>query len=247
MPDPASRPAHGEIGVWHARTADAWADPARQARAIERLSPADRVRYDRYHHDADRQMFLLGRTMARALVGRALGISPGAWTWHEGAYGRPEIGSPASPLSFNLAHSAGLVVCALSRDGDVGTDVEYRHRPPLDRRLVRRYCSPREAAGIEALGPEGWRDQFLRHWTLKEAYLKARGVGIAVHLADISFSIERDDVSVEFAGSLAGVDAAWAFLLTETAGSHFIAAAAPAPGGARPSFVTEPLPLDLLD
>jgi 4'-phosphopantetheinyl transferase len=246
MVEALSCPRAGEICVWHASTADAWSDRERVERALSWLSIADRARYERYRNDSDRDMFLLGRTMARALVGRAIGVGPHDWEWREGERGRPEIADPAAPLSFNLAHSAGLVVCALSRDGDVGTDVEYRHRPPLDPQIVRRFCSPTEIQDIERGGAGDWRDRFLKYWTLKEAYLKARGLGIAVPLADVSFSLDDDEVRVTFLNSLAGTDTNWAFALNETDPHHFIAVAAPAPGPDRPQFVIEPMPADLL-
>jgi 4'-phosphopantetheinyl transferase len=190
-------------------------------------------------------MFLLGRVMTRALVGRSLGVEPTDWTWQLSRHGRPEISAAATPLSFNLAHSAGVVVCALSRDGAVGADVEHRQRRETDLRMVRRFCSPAEIADVERQGPARWRDQFLRYWTLKEAYLKARGLGIAVHLSDVSFTL-GDQVRVEFLNSLAGTDANWAFALAEVGDSHFIAAAAPTIDGVAPAFLVEPLPTDLL-
>lgn len=191
-------------------------------------------------------MFLLGRVMARALVGRALGLAPCDWAWREGERGRPEVGRPATTLSFNLAHSAGLVVCALAADRVVGADVEFRNRPPVDPGLVRRFCSPAEIADIQGAGPGGWHDRFLRYWTLKEAYLKARGLGIAVPLADVSFAIGPEGPRVSFLNSLSGTDQDWAFSLMDSGATHFIAVAAPAPAGAAPDFVVEPFPSDLL-
>jgi 4'-phosphopantetheinyl transferase len=236
----------GEVWIWHARTADAWADPARLDRALEWLSAVERARHDRYRFDADRQMFLLGRVMARTLVGRALETDPRAWEWREGQRGRPEVSADSGALSFNLAHSAGLVVCALSRDAEVGADVEHRLRPPSDPHIVRRFCSPAEIADVERQGPTGWRDQFLRYWTLKEAYLKARGVGIAVPLADVSFTLGDGHVRVEFLNTLAGTDTNWAFALAESGATHFIAAAASTRGDAPPRFLVAPFTADLL-
>jgi len=138
-----------------------------------------------------------------------------------------------------------LEVSLLVRD-ESASDVEHRLRPPTDPQMVRRFCSPSEIADVERQGPTGWRDQFLRYWTLKEAYLKARGVGIAVHLADVSFTLGDGDVRVEFLNSLEGTDTNWAFALIETGASHFIAAAVPATGAVRPAFVVEPLPAELL-
>ena len=68
--------------------------PGAQARALELLRPAERARHARFRHDADRQMFLLGRVMARTIVGEALGESPDDWPWREGPRGRPEIDLP---------------------------------------------------------------------------------------------------------------------------------------------------------
>ncbi|MCC7008553.1 MAG: 4'-phosphopantetheinyl transferase superfamily protein [Acidobacteria bacterium] len=241
--DPSPLADRDVVHVWHARTDEAFEDDARLARAHAWLSPAETDRYSRFRREVDRRMFALGRVMARRLVARSLGIAAD-WPWREGARGRPELGAViAPPLSFNLAHSHGIVVCAISRCGEVGADVECRHRAALDRQLVRRFCAPAEAADIEAAGDEGWRDRFLRYWTLKEAYLKARGLGIAVHLSDLSFTI-GDEITVAFSGSLAGTDPAWQFSLAELDGGHYVATAV---GTARrPAFRLEPFPVDWL-
>jgi 4'-phosphopantetheinyl transferase len=220
-----------------------WPSPLSHARALGWLSATERERYDRFRHDADREMFLLGRAMARIVVGREIGAAPEAWPWREGPRGRPEIGLPGAAVSFNVAHSGGVVVCALAHHVDVGIDVEDRRRAPIDRQLVDRYCSAAEAADILRTGPEGWHDRFLEYWTLKEAYLKARGLGISIHLADLSFTIGADaGVRVAFHGSLAGADPRWAFDLRPLDADHFVAIAASTPDAVRPSFSLEPLP-----
>ena len=192
-------------------------------------------------------MFLLGRVMARTLVGRALAMPASTWPWREGARGRPEIDIPQTPLSFNLAHSGGIVVCALAREAEVGIDIEDRRRRQLDRTLVERYCSPAEVRNVAAQPEDGWRDQFLKYWTLKEAYLKARGLGIAVHLSDLSFTVPSSgNVAVEFLGSLVGTDPGWAFDLRPLGDGHFVAVAASTPRNVRPTFSLDPFPADWL-
>jgi 4'-phosphopantetheinyl transferase len=237
------------VSVWYARTADVLDDDSRRERARGWLSPADHVRHERYRFPADRDMFLVGRVMARALVGRALGVAPRDWEWREGPRGRPEIADrdARGPISFNIAHSAGLVVCAVSSDGTVGVDVEHRLRPPVDARMVRRYCAPCEVEDIERQGPAAWQDQFLKYWTLKEAYLKARGLGIAVHLSDLSFTLGVDAIRLERLNSLsADDDSEWAFVLDGSSPSHYVAAAVTARAGEPPTFSIAPLPHDLL-
>jgi 4'-phosphopantetheinyl transferase len=235
MPLPASCPDRDEVRVWHAHVDDVLADETIVAGARSILSGAERDRYDRYRLDVDRRMFLLGRTMSRALVGRALDLPPEAWDWREGPHGRPEIARPATALRFNIAHSAGLVVCALACEREVGVDVEDLTRPPIDQKMVRRYCAPDEIADIDAQGAN-WRDRFLTYWTLKEAYLKARGVGISVPLGEISFSLRPDGIGMRFLGSLEGTPGDWTFHLARPTDRHVMAVAASSTDGAPPSI-----------
>jgi 4'-phosphopantetheinyl transferase len=235
MPTPASCPGRDDVRVWHAHVDDVLADESIVARAQATLSSAEQDRYHRYRGEIDRRMFLLGRTMSRTLVGRALDLPPDAWTWREGAHGRPEIAQPETPLRFNLAHSAGLVVCALACGRDVGVDVEDLTRPPVDEKMVQRYFAPDEIADIESQG-DGWRDRFLVYWTLKEAYLKARGVGISVPLHEISFSLHPTGIGITLLGSLAGLSSAWRFHLDRPTDRHLMAIAASCADGATPSI-----------
>ncbi|MEZ5320028.1 MAG: 4'-phosphopantetheinyl transferase superfamily protein [Vicinamibacterales bacterium] len=227
-----------DVRAWFAST-DVFADPARVARACGWLDEAERHRFDRFRHDVDRHMFLLGRAMSRAIVGRLDDVSPTAWRWREGPHGRPEIAA-ATDLRFNLAHSAGLVVCAAARGRDVGVDVEDLARRPVEPEIVPRYCAPREAADIRACGAAGWHARFLAYWTLKEAYLKALGLGISVPLAEIEFSLGPPP-TVAFLGSLTGGDDRWWFHLGPVSPRHLVAVAAGAADGA-PALEIAPFP-----
>src|SRR5690554_3379079 len=90
MAVPTSSMAPRVVRVWHAHVDDVFDGPGRLARAVARLRPAEQARYARFRHDVDRRMFLLGRVMARAAVGDALGLDPHDWPWREGERGRPE-------------------------------------------------------------------------------------------------------------------------------------------------------------
>lgn len=223
----------GEVRVWYA-PADDLGDPGVTHTALGWLTARERERYDRLHHVGDRRMFLLGRVMARSLVGAALGVPPTAWEWREGPHGRPEIAAP-TPLRFNLSHSAGLVVCALAPDRDVGVDVEDLSRRHVDAALVRRYCSPDEIADIERHGA-AWHERFLRHWTLKEAYLKARGLGISVPLEHVAFRMDHGRIDLVLGAALACEDARWRFLLAEPTERHLVAVAVSTIDGLTPQI-----------
>ena len=225
------------VTIWHARTDDVFRSDAVRERARMWLTPAEQERYGRYRQQRDRDMFLLGRAMARTLVGEALGVGPCEWIWREGPRGRPEVDAD---VSFNIAHTAGLVMCALSPIGHVGVDVEHRRRAPVDPRMIRRYCAPDEADDIERQPADDRQDHFLKYWTLKEAYLKARGLGITVHLADLSFTLD-EPIRLERLNGFED-ELEWAFVLHAPDDAHVVAAAAPVTGGVRPSFRFAPFP-----
>jgi len=214
-------------------------DGAALARAVEWMTAEEHTRFNRFRHDQDRWMFALGRSMARTLVGRALGVAPDGWRWREGPHGRPEIAAPDTDVHFNVSHSAGLVVCALGRGRELGVDLENLDRHPPDPALVARYCSDTEAADIAAQGDQ-WRERFLVYWTLKEAYLKARGLGISVQLADISFTLNGGEPAIGFHNSLAGTDDRWRFHLQRHPPHHLIAVAASAATSGAPRVIVVP-------
>jgi 4'-phosphopantetheinyl transferase len=111
---------------------------------------------------------------------------------------------------------------------------------------VPRYCSPAEQAAIAAGGDGGWQDRFLELWTLKEAYLKARGLGLVVPLAELSFARTASDIHLDFLGSLAGSDPRWRFVLTSIDTEHYVAVAASTDAHPHPHVTLAPLPADLL-
>jgi 4'-phosphopantetheinyl transferase len=165
--------------------------------------------------------------MARHLLSGRSGVAPGEFRFVENAHGRPEIAHPSldRPLRFNLSHSGGIVACVLGEAQQIGVDVERLDRPPIDPRVIRRYCSEPEQAALAEM-PEALRhERFLELWTLKEAYVKARGTGLTLPLRKVSF-----DVGVEGPGDVSfnGIDdeARWMFAHTRLEPRHLLAVAA---------------------
>ena len=205
------------------------------------MTADERARFERFRHDADRVMFALGRVMARTLVGRALGVEPAAWPWREGPHGRPEIDRPGTDLHFNLSHSAGLVVCALGagsrrRRGRRGSDAARARSGDRRRATARR---PRPTT-CDAQG-DRWRDRFLTYWTLKEAYLKARGLGISVPLSDISFTLDaRRRAHCVSSDRSPAPTTAGRFTSGSSSARHLAAVAVATPTAPRPTFAIQP-------
>jgi len=217
------------------------------ARTVVRLPADERERFHRYRHALAASQFLVGRLLIRQWLEALTGTPSSALKIIEGPRGRPALEASASPWSFNVAHSGGLVACAMSRLADVGVDLEHLDRRPMGHDLYRRYCAPAEIADIEQQPEDRRLVRFLTYWTLKEAYLKARGLGIAVHLADVEFSIEGPQPVIRFRDSLEGADPGWAFALFHPTDRFLLSVAAPQPAGTpSPTFEVQAIPLELL-
>ncbi len=200
-------------------------DPVlRRAEAL--LTAEELAHRDRYTFEQGRREFLLTRVLARTSLSRHAPVAPQEWRFALGAYGRPSILSPRVSLSFNLSNTDGLVACLVSPDAEVGVDVEAIDRPRETAAIVDRCFSPSEAAAVRA-EPESRRHaRFFDYWVLKEAYLKARGLGLSIPLRDLSFELpEGGPIAVRFAPALADERSRWSFALLRPTPRHVVAAA----------------------
>lgn len=153
------------------------------------LSTDEREREQRFHFDADRERFVIGRALARLQLSRFLGGDPRRWPLVTNRHGRPELATPTvPPIGFNVSHTPGLVACAVTGTMDVGVDVEFVQRR-LTHDIADRFFAPREVAALRALDEADQARVFFDYWTLKEAYIKARGMGLALPLAHFAFQL----------------------------------------------------------
>jgi 4'-phosphopantetheinyl transferase len=120
----------------------------------------------------------------RVLLGSYLDVDPHEVEIRHGAHGRPEL-APVHDLCFNLSHTAGIAVYAIGRGRAIGVDVEALDRRPPSAGLIERALNAREAARFARVGPGERTEAFLRYWTVKEAYAKALGLGLALDLRQV--------------------------------------------------------------
>jgi 4'-phosphopantetheinyl transferase len=153
------------------------------------LTDEEARRAARFVHFKDTALFVLGRTLAKTMLSTYVAVDPHDWRFEIDSHGRPHLASRpnnAPDLRFNLTHTAGLVACAVSIGREVGVDVER-----IDRQLVHdvaeRYFSAREVADLRALPVDEQESVFFDYWTLKESYIKARGLGLALPLGQFTF------------------------------------------------------------
>jgi 4'-phosphopantetheinyl transferase len=161
----------GEVHLWRARlesTPELYAS----------LSVAECVRAERYHFAIDRARFIAGRGILRDILGRYLDEAPAAVRLTTGAHGKPQLASDTT-LRFNLSHSDGLMLLAVTHGREVGVDLEFmRENVPFET-LADHYFDPEEAWDLRLLPASQRAWKFYDTWTCIEAQLKAGGEGLA--------------------------------------------------------------------
>ena len=155
------------------------------------LAPAERERAARFHFPRDRNRFIAGRGALRQILGRYLQTDPIKLQFTYGPHGKPALaqGAEESGLQFNLAHSGGLALLAVTRSGKIGVDLERVRALKDAEGLVTRFFCPREIAAFQGLPEDQKPAAFFNLWTRKEAWLKAigEGIGHSLNRVEVSF------------------------------------------------------------
>ncbi len=177
------------------------------------LAPDERARRDRYRFDRNKREYLLTRALVRSTLSRYASVAPARWTFVANEHGRPAVAiAEHAFLRFNLSNTEGLIALIVARDTDVGIDVEDRSRRGETVGIADRFFSPDEVTALRALPEERQRDRFFDYWTLKEAYIKACGKGLAIPLDHFSFSIGgAESITIAFDPRLPDDPGAWQF------------------------------------
>lgn len=144
------------------------------------LAPEERERAGRFRFVRDRERFVASHGLLRLVLSRYLACEPQLVSYAYGPQGKPAVRPAAAgkQLRFNMAHAADLAVYAVSREYELGVDVECL-RPLADRdAMAHSIMTPREITCYQALPLAQQEEAFYRTWTGKEAYLKATGEGL---------------------------------------------------------------------
>ncbi len=165
-----------------------------EARWQEVLASDERERASRFHFETDRRNFTACRALLRIFLGAFLQQPPDTLRFSYSAHGKPELAGPNAPdkLRFNVSHSGELALLGFVRGRRIGIDVEaFRH--DADRAaIVRRFFSRTEQRAIGALPEPEQEAAFFACWTRKEAFIKAKGEGLSLPLAQFDVSVDAD-------------------------------------------------------
>ncbi|MEE9343612.1 MAG: 4'-phosphopantetheinyl transferase superfamily protein [Gammaproteobacteria bacterium] len=216
------------IQAWMANT-DELVDSQQLKKFLGILSDDERGRYTRFKFDRDRYIFLISHTLLRLALSQHHGEQPPeSWQFRTNHYGRPELGGVMSDsgIRFNLSHTHGLAACVVTQSIECGIDVENLQRTNNLLQIAKKMFSENEVRKLRALSDDKQREAFLVYWTLKEAYVKARGIGLSLPTQKIEFDIEnRDNITVQFGHQLQDQALDWHFIVKQPASSHSLALA----------------------
>lgn len=210
----------GELHLWCARLEDLDDTVFPRYEALLSESELDRCRAFRF--ERHRREYLLTRALVRTALSHYLPLAPDEWRFRHNAYGKPAADPPCG-LGFNLSNSCGLVACLLASGREVGVDVEPCGRADSVLAVAAEVFSVPELAQLHALAGHAQARRGLALWTLKEAYIKARGMGLSLPLKEFSFLFdEAGAVRLALNPVLADDPGHWRFGLIGHAG-HCIA------------------------
>ena len=219
----------GEIHLWFVEDENI-RDPEliRNYHCLLSLEEADRQR--RFYFEKNRHQYLITRALVRAALSYYTdsNIKPSEWVFVKNRYGKPSIANHGyeSSLSFNLSHSDNMVVLAVTNGQEVGVDVESLSGGREAMEVIDGFFSAREVAQLRAC-PEGAQiERFFDLWTLKEAYIKARGMGLSIPLDHFSFEFTpAGGITISFTSELDDQPKDWQFWQIQPSSAHKAAVA----------------------
>jgi len=166
--------------------------PASHVHSMQQTLMRDELRRAaRFYFKKDRQHFIVARGLLRTILSRYLDMEPHRLRFCYSDYGKPALvpTSAQTVLNFNLSHSDGLALYAVTRGRQIGVDIERIRVGFEQEQIATRFFSPQENAVLRALSVQMRPEAFFNCWTRKEAYIKAKGEGLSLPLDQFDISL----------------------------------------------------------
>ena len=176
------------VHVWRANLDQS---PSQIALFQNNLDDDERSRADRFYFSRDRERFIVARGILRAILGRYSNRAPHSLSFRYSTHGKPALVPESDPdaIRFNLSHSHGKALYAVSRGREIGVDLEFIRGDLEAEQIAERFFSHSENETLRALPLSLRRYAFFLCWTRKEAYIKARGEGLSLPLDQFDVSL----------------------------------------------------------
>lgn len=204
-----------EVKLWFC-SLNSKLSPQQIARFEAILTPEERDKVGRFKLQKAQQQGLIVRAALRLALSQHRSIKPQDWRFEYGEKGKPRLSAQqrvASGLEFNISHSGDWLVIAIchceQQELQLGVDIERERAHTNFQSIMKHYFTQCEIKDVMALEDESRRKRFFDLWALKESYIKARGLGLALSLQSFQFNFHRMQkvsAEVEKHASLALID-----------------------------------------
>lgn len=177
--------ARNILDLWLAYPDD-FIDEAVSDRYRAMLSAEERERLESFKFETSRREYLAAHVLLRTALSYRASAPPDTWTFRTNKYGKPSL-DPAYGMSFNLSRRLGLVACVIASGEATGLDVESHQRANQVLEVRETVFTAKEIAQLAVMTFDQQCEHALSLWTLKEAYTKARGLGLSLPFDQFSF------------------------------------------------------------
>jgi 4'-phosphopantetheinyl transferase len=158
------------------------------------LSIQEMERYHRFHFENDKHSYLVSHALLRHSLSKYADVPASDWQFSDNEHGKPELMSSVVPdICFNLTHTDGLSACVIALNRNCGIDAENINRRNKLEAVAQRMFAEEE---LVLLDDKNIKQHFYHLWTLREAYVKALGTGLAGSSKEFYFDVDKNDLSV---------------------------------------------------
>jgi 4'-phosphopantetheinyl transferase len=215
---------NNEIHLWYCDGASI-SDKSLLDRYHLQLNNAEQKRLKQFQFPKDQHRYLVTRALVRNVLSLYISaIQPQQWKFVSNQNGKPAISNPIfQPLKFNVSHTASVIVMAVTLQNEIGVDIELKSKSSRSMEIADHFFSPDEAAYLNSLPEHLQKERFCELWTLKEAYIKAKGVSLITSFDKFSFQFLNEN-HISFKSSKEKISS-WKFWLFEASEKYKIALA----------------------
>jgi len=204
-----------DVDLWLSRT-------AMGSEILHLLSEDEQEKASQLTLQSRREEYITTRAIQRHALARFTGLSPQELAFEKGPYNKP-----SHPLAaFNLSNCKGLVACAIAKS-ELGLDIEPHDRGHQAYEVASRVYTDREREDLALLATPERNKAAIELWTLKEAVMKASGMGF--QLDPQSFELSQENGELKATSQTTDLGGNWHLTLTILASGHAMSLATSMP------------------
>lgn len=185
--NPLEQTEVGRVDIWQATLSPS---PQRVEELSRLLDEDELERAHRRIIEAKKVQCIVSRGTLRTILSRYVDASATDLRFSYGEHGKPSL--VGESISFNVSHSGDVLLIAVTAGDELGIDVERVRTNISHEAIAPRFFSDSEVAALAKIERGARPRAFFRCWTLKEAFVKVKGVGLAMPLHEFDVTVAPD-------------------------------------------------------